>query len=78
MFMTEYHVIYNDEDRQWKIKRPGATRAIRSFDNKKPAEEKAKRLARSNRPGTVYIHYKKPGQDLKPVQNEVSYPAGDG
>ncbi|EMA06864.1 hypothetical protein SAMN05443574_105294 [Haloarcula vallismortis] len=73
--MTEYHVTYSDEDREWKVKKAGAERASRTADNKQPAIEKARTLAKSNRPSTVYVHYKKPGQDLKPVQNEFSYAA---
>ncbi|WP_096389611.1 DUF2188 domain-containing protein [Halopenitus persicus] len=71
--MTEYHVIYSDQDREWKVKKAAAQQASATEDTKQPAVEKAKSLAKSNRPATVYVHYKKPGQDLKPVQNEHSY-----
>lgn len=72
--MTEYHVIYSEASREWKVKKSGSEKASRTAPTKSKPVKKAKDLAENNRPASVHIHYKNPGIELKPIQREVSYP----
>jgi len=71
--MTDYHVMYSDEDREWKVKKEGNLKATTTAPTKKDAEKKAKKYAKKNKPSSVYIHYQAAGQDLGPIQNVISY-----
>jgi len=73
---SEYHVLHDDEDQEWKIKKPHTKQASDTADYKKEAKEKAKKLAKNNKPSEVIIHYKSADSrypNLAPIQKTLSY-----
>lgn len=71
-----YHVMYDSQDREWKVKREGNQKASATGNSKQDAIEKARNLAKNNKPSQVYVHYKSTDTQLAPIQREFSYPAG--
>jgi len=47
--MTDYHVMYSDEDREWKVKKEGNLKATTTAPTKKDAEKKAKKYRCNNK-----------------------------
>ena len=58
-----YRVIYDSEDKQWKIKRDGAKRVIDSFLTKEEALNRVKELSDNN--NVAYVVYKRDGKFQK-------------
>lgn len=53
---TIYHVVYDSDERHWEVKLQGAQRASFVFETKEKAIEKARALAKNNRPSQVIVH----------------------
>lgn len=73
MVQAQYHVIYDDDGTEWMVRRANAARASTRVPTKEEAIEEAADLSTNNRPSTVYIHYQREGEQLKPVQEERTY-----
>ena len=58
-----YRVIFDSEDKQWKIKRDGAKRVIDSFATKDEALNRVKELSDNN--NVAYVVYKRDGKFQK-------------
>jgi hypothetical protein len=65
---TTYYVTTSTDDGIWKVKREGADRAVKNFENKEQAVDFAKEMAQNNKPSAVKIQ-KRDGT----FQDGVSY-----
>lgn len=77
--MSEWHVIYDDEEDNWMVRRANAARATSKHNSKDEAVERAKEAADNQQrseedPNKVYVHEMNEGENLKPVQKEFTYP----
>jgi len=55
---TIYHVVYDSDEQHWEVKRQGAERASFVFETKEEAIEKARAVAKNNKPSQVIVHKK--------------------
>ncbi|TLS37916.1 DUF2188 domain-containing protein [Pseudalkalibacillus caeni] len=51
-----YEILYNDEKDHWELKRQGADKPTRTFDNKEDTYQYGRGLCDENRPSELIIH----------------------
>ncbi len=71
--MANYHVSKDNEKKQWRVKKEGATKVSEYADTQKEAEKRAKELSANSGGGEVRIH----GLDGKIRDSDTVKPGND-